>query len=217
MRTSLFAILLVACTPATTTAPPPHAGSRGLRRDAHADAARDHARRASELARWPNARTSDVGRFDDPSTGLWYRAWDTAAAHERLAETHRSAAAGLQAEYDEACGSAGLSEVAVSPLQRYGVGGSPTADGVLVFLSPDAGTADQLVAAMRCHRAWMMMSEREMDDCPLDLAGIRLQVYGDASGVSVEIKLRDKALVPELQRRAARDLEISSRRRSGSE
>jgi len=216
---SLLMLLLTACGPTTTTTARRERptsldpGSRGMRSDAHTDAARDHARRAEELARWPTARTNDTGRFDDPRTGLWYRAWDTTADHARLADVHRSAATRLQAEFDDACRAAELDDVSVSPLQQYGAGGTPVDDGALVFLSPAAGSGDRLVAAMRCHRASMMLGERGMDDCPLDLDGIQLQTYGDASGVTVEIKVRDVRLVPELQRRVARDLEIAAQRK----
>jgi hypothetical protein len=53
----------------------------------------------------------------------------------------------------------------------------------------------------------MMLAESGMEDCPLDLAGITVETYGDATGISVEIKTNDPSLVPELQRRAAKDLE----------
>lgn len=216
MRTSLAVVLLVACTPAITTPPPARPGSRGLRASEHVEAAREHDRRAKELARWPDSRSSDTGRFDDPNTGLWYRAWDTADTHEGLATSHRSEAAHLQAAYDEAC-PAGADEAAISPLQHYGVGGAPTRDGILVFLAPSAGPPDRLMAAMRCHRAWMMLGQRggrdSMDDCPLDLAGVQVEAQGDVSGITVELKVRDLKLVPELQRRIARDLEIAAQRR----
>ena len=207
MRRSLITLLLVACTPATSTAPPERPGSRGMRADDHLDAAREHARRAKELASWPDARTNGTGRFDAPSTGLWYRAWDTAPEHERLAATHQSAAGQLQAAYDEACGATSMGEVSVSPLQRYGIGGAPAPDGVMVFLLPEAGPADRLIASMQCHRAWMMLGESGMEDCPLDLEGIQIEAHGDDKGITVEIKLRDPKLIPELQRRVARDLE----------
>ena len=178
-----------------------------MRADAHLDAAHDHARRAKELERWPGARSGSIGRFDDPQRGLWYRAFDTSVEQAQLARAHESEAAALHASYEAACGTRPLAEVAVSPLQRFGIGGAPIADGVMVFLSPDAGSPDELLSALRCHRAWMMLGEAGMDACPLDLAGLDIRAYGDRNGVTVELRPNDKRLVRELQRRAAAELE----------
>src|SRR5207245_1785888 len=96
--------------------------SRGPRANEHLDAARDHERRASELAQWPDVRRSDgTGRLDDSATGLWYRAFDTKTEEQRLAASHRSAAAALHEEYSAACGSRSSEEVAQSPLVRFGI------------------------------------------------------------------------------------------------
>jgi hypothetical protein len=84
---------------------------------------------------------------------------------------------------------------------------------VIIALGPEAGPPDRLVADMRCHRAWMMLGRTEMDDCPLDLDGIRLDARGDDKGISVEITIRDRSLIPELQRRAAHDLEAGAKLR----
>jgi hypothetical protein len=64
-----------------------------------------------------------------------------------------------------------------------------------------------VLADIRCHRAWMMLAPSDMEACPLDLAGIHVDASGDQTGVTVTIKVHDPALVPELQRRAAHDLE----------
>jgi hypothetical protein len=213
---ALTAIALAAC----GATPPPRApspGSRGLRADQHLDAAREHERRAQELARWPETRTGGAGAFDDPRGGLWYRRWDTSEDEARLAASHHSAAAELQARYEEACGETPADRVSVSPLQRHGVGGTNQPDGVLIFLRPDAGRPDALLEEIRCHRAWMMLGEAGMEDCPLDLAGIRVVAHGDPNGISVEITVSDPRLVPELQRRAARDLESAAARRRETE
>jgi len=208
---ALTALAVAACS--TAPAPrPPSPGSRGLRADQHLDAAREHERRAQELARWPEARPDGIGAFDDSRGGLWYRRWDTAQDEARMAAGHRDAAADLHARYEEACGEAPLDRVSVSPLQRHGIGGTNQAGGVLVYLRPEAGRADELLKEIRCHRAWMMLGESGMADCPLDLDGIRVVAHGDPRGISVEITVRDPALVPELQRRAARDLEAAARR-----
>src|SRR5512138_3960334 len=203
----LVVALAFGCAPTTASHPTVPPGSRGLRAGDHLDAARDHERRAQELARWPDARRSDVGRFDDPSTGLWYRAFDTAKEERRLADTHRGEAAAQHAEYTEACGDRPLSEVSKSPLTRFGVGGSNTENGVIIYLTPEAGSREQLLAALRCHRAWMMVDGAGMEDCPLDLAGIHIEAYGDETGASIEITTKDPKLVGELQRRAAHELD----------
>jgi len=151
----------------------------------------------------------DAAGFDQPAGGLWYRKWDTSENERRAAEHHRSEAAHLQAEYDEACANVASADASISPLRRYGVGAFPTEHGVVVMLSSEAGPPGRLLAALRCHRAWMMLGEAGMEDCPLDLRGITVETYGDETGISVEIKTRDPKLLPELQRRTAKDLEQS--------
>jgi len=201
---------------ACRSAPPPQRpttlGSRGMRADQHLDEAREHDRRAKELARWPETRPGGIGAFDDSHSGLWYRRWDTASEEAKLAESHRSAAADLHAKYDEACGDTPADQVAVSPLARHGVGGTNVADGVLIFFRPEAGTPDALLRELRCHRAWMMLGEAGMEECPLDLAGIQIVAHGDPSGISVQITAQDPRVVAELQRRTARDLEAAQHR-----
>ena len=209
----LTALLLAACSATPPPRAPPSAdrvGSRGMRADEHLDAAREHEQRAQELSRWPETRPEGTGTLDAPRGGLWYRRFDTAEDAARLAETHRSAAADLHAKYDEACAETPAGQVSTSPLQRHGVGGTNLPDGVLLFLRPEAGPPDELLKEIRCHRAWMMLGDNGMDDCSLDLAGIRVVAHGDPSGISVEITVRDPKLVPELQRRAARDLETAA-------
>ncbi len=85
---------------------------------------------------------------------------------------------------------------------------------MILFLSVEAGSADALMADLRCHRAWMMLGRTDMESCPLDLAGLHVDAHGDANGITVEISVADRALVPELQRRAAHDVEASAQRRA---
>lgn len=206
MRFLSFA-LLAACastTPQERTTP----GTRGMRADAHLQAARAHEARAAELSRFPEMQRDAAG-FDNPAGGLWYRAWDTAVEERRSAEHHRSEAARLQAAYEDACADVPREDITVSPFQRYGVGGVSSADGVVIMLDKAAGPPARLLAAMRCHRAWMMLYEAGMEDCPLDLAGIKVEAYGDESGISVEINATSPEVTRELQRRTAKDLEHS--------
>jgi hypothetical protein len=159
---------------------------------------------ATQATRWP----------DDSGPGAmglhWVRAWDTGAEHERIARIHRSKAAQLEAAYAEACGDRPLELVSISPLQRYAIGGWNTATGVELFLSSTAGEPDRLLADLKCHRAWMMLAPAGMETCPLDLPGLVLDAKGDTDGISVALSVRDPKLVPELQRRAAHDLEMGA-------
>jgi len=139
----------------------------------------------------------------------WGQSWDASSQHEQIAATHRSEAAGLFADYEHACGDRSAAEISGSPLNRYAVGGMPTATGVIIYLDGSAGSADRLLADVKCHRAWMMLAPTDMDDCPLDLPGIELDTRNDADGIAVSIVIRDRALIPELQRRVAHELETS--------
>ncbi len=216
MRISSIMVLLAACATTSTTSTP-KGGPRGLRVSDHLEVAAQQDQQARDRSAWPETSVMTPGGYatDQPVAMPWYRSWDTAAEHERLAAIHRSQAAELEAEYEQACGNTPAADVAMSPLVRYGVGGWPTANGVIVYLSPNAGTPDQLLAAMKCHRAFMMLAPADMDDCPLDLPGLELDARGDPNGVTVSMTVKDSALIPELQRRAAHDLEAGQHQRAG--
>jgi len=174
--------------------------------------------RANQLTHWPDMRPGpeEANPAQQLVTGGWFGTWDTVAEHRRLADLHRGAAVQLEAEYEQACGDTPGAIASVSPLQRYGIGGSPIEGGTVVLLSLEAGPPDKLLAAMRCHRAWMMLGRTEMDDCPLDLPGLRVEAHGDANGVELTLTVTDPALVDELRRRAAHDLEAAQRGRSAA-
>ncbi|HEU0035827.1 MAG TPA: hypothetical protein VFQ53_34680 [Kofleriaceae bacterium] len=209
MRALPFTLLLVAC--ATTTRTEPRGGPRGLRASEHLEEARKH----DDLAReretsWPTTTAATPGSPEAPVAAPWHRTWDTAAEHRRFAAAHRSEAAALQAAYEEACGNRTLAEVSVSPLVRHGVGGYNVTDGAVIYLSPHAGLPEKLLADLRCHRAWMMLSPGAMDDCPLDLPGLQVDAQGDLDGVTLTLTVPDR-LVAELQKRVARELETHAR------
>jgi hypothetical protein len=211
MSPKLAIILVAACGAAPPRAQPP--GSRGMRASEHLAAAEQQDELARQRTTWPDTRGDATGRTDQLLVGSpWRWTWDADSDHERLAQTHRAAAADIHAEYAAACGAREHADVAISPIQRYGLGGSATSDGVTLYLSPDAGPADHLLADIRCHRAWMMLGPADMDTCPLDLAGLTVDASGDANGITVTLRVRDRALVPELQKRAAHELELSTRR-----
>jgi hypothetical protein len=199
------------------TAPPPEprgGGPRGLRASEHLDAARQHDSSARERGSWPDTRGAGPGDMRQPVALPWYRSWDTAAEHEKLAVTHRAKAAEIQAQFDALCGDLPEGAGAVSPLEAYSIGGWNTATGVIVYLAPEAGPPDELLARMKCHRAAMMLAPSGMENCPLDLPGIALDARGDGGGITVSIVVRDPSLVPELQRRAAHDLEAAAQLRA---
>ena len=211
MRLFAVALILLGC--ATTPVPEPKGGPRGLRASEHLDAAHDHDAAARERETWPDTRPAAPG--DLRPVGIpWYRSWDTAGEHGRLADAHRAKAAEIHAMYDEACQGMPDSDSRISPLEIYGVGGWNTTTGVVMYLAPDAGPADRLLARMRCHRAAMMLAPSAMDDCPLDLPGIAVDARGEEGGITVLIVVRDPDLVPELQRRAAHDLEAAAQLRA---
>ncbi len=205
MRKTLALVLLTACGAAPPRPQPP--GSRGMRASEHMEAARQQDDLASNQARWPETHPEANGRIDQPIGIPWRMSWDAQSDHERLAAIHRSAAGELQAAYDEACSGRSLDQITVSPLQRWGTGGAFTSDGVVLSLDPKAGPPEKLMADIRCHRAWMMLAPSGMESCPLDLAGIHVDAAGDSTGITVTITVSDPTLVPELQRRAAHDLE----------
>ena len=208
MRSTTLLVLTAACASAPA-AKPLAPGSRGLRASEHIDAARQHDELARQSAAYPDMRDDATGRADQLLIATpWTRRWDTTDDHLRLAQVHRSAAAQIDAEFERACDGRSEADIAISPLVRYGVGGSPIEDGVIVYLRPEAGNPDKLMADMRCHRAWMMLQPAStMDMCPLDLAGLSVQASGGKEGITVTLHVQDPALVPELQKRAAHELE----------
>ena len=215
MRSQIAAVVLVAACGASRPATQPP-GSRGMHASEHLTAAREHEDAARERSTWAETRTTDgTGRVDQMLVGTrWQRTWDTAADQERAAAMHRSEAEAIYAAYHEACGDRGATQVSISPVVRHGLGGWATTDGVVIFLSADAGPAERLMADLKCHRAWMRLAPANMDSCPLDLAGLQIDARGDRDGITLTLTVRDKSLVPELQRRAAHDLEL--RREAGA-
>jgi hypothetical protein len=207
MRTFAAAVLaLCAC---ASSHPSVRGGPRGLHADEHLAAAREHEDAAARATRWPDARGASAGGTYMP----WFRSWDAGGEHARLAAIHRGEASALFAAFAEACGSRTLDQVVSSPLARHRLGGWNTSTGVILYLSADAGPAERLLADLRCHRAWMMLTEAGMDDCPLDLPGIAIDAHGEGENavISVSITIDDPQLVGELQRRAAHELELGAR------
>jgi hypothetical protein len=201
------ALLIAACATTTTTMPPP-GGPRGLRATEHRDVATVHDEAARNQTSWPRTTAMTPGDPTTPQIMPWYRTWNTATEHERLARIHRSEAGALEAAYTEACGTRDLKKIVGSPLTRHRIGGWNTSTGAIVYLSPAAGTAETLLADLRCHRAWMMLAPvGSMDDCPLDLPGLHIDARGDQGAITLVITVHEPKLVLELQRRLAKQNE----------
>jgi hypothetical protein len=107
----------------------------------------------------------------------------------------------------EAC-----THAAVSPLLRMRIRDEDTATGATVYVSALAGSPDQLVAALRCHRAWLRATaDPTHDDCPLALAGLRVDARRNGDRVRIDLAVTDPALVPELQRRLHAQVTVRER------
>lgn len=114
----------------------------------------------------------------------------------------------------EACEAAPPGDASLSPLRRHMIGRANVEDGVVVYLDPNAVRSADLLLAIRCHRDWMALEHRGMEDCPLGLSGIRVAAYGDPTQLGVELTVQDPALVPELRRRVEKDLEATTPQRA---
>ena len=207
MRIITLAIALTACGAQRSAQPrKPAEPSRGLRASEHLAAA------DSQQAAVVRSSTFPDMRGDGINTGMqlmqpWYRSSGTGADHAEKVQYHRAAASALLADYTAACGAIPSSEAAVSPIARFGIGGWPTQSGAIVYLSADAGAPDDVMAAMVCHRAWMMLSPANKLEGPLDLAGLSFDARGDANGITISLTIRDLKLLSQLQERVEHDLE----------
>ena len=151
------------------------------------------------------ARHRFVGH--EENGGPWVSHWDTGSEDEQAATVHRSHAAALRATYEQACKDRTPAEASISPLERFGVGGSVTTNAVVFYLDASAGPSERLLADLECHRAWMMLAPEADDTDPLDLPGLAIDAAGDLDGITVSLATRDADIVPELRRRAAHLLE----------
>jgi hypothetical protein len=205
MRILAMFVCVAAC---ATPRPAAKGGPRGLHANEHLDVAAQHAALARRITTWPDMRSAGPGNVTVP----WNRSWSPEADHARLAAIHRSEAARIQAEYEEACGTRPIEEVSVSPLRRHGLGGWNTSTGTIVYLSAAAGPADHLLADLRCHRAWMMVAANNgMEQCPLDLPNLVVDAHGDDEGITLAISVGSR-FVEELQRRVAAELDETKHR-----
>jgi len=93
-------ILLFAMTACAGSANEAPSGPRGYRADQHLQMAARADARASELTHWPDTRPGADGSY--PFNNPWFGTWDTVTEHRRIAAAHRSAAAQLEADYQDA-------------------------------------------------------------------------------------------------------------------
>lgn len=183
-----------------------------MRVDEHLAEARRHEAAARERETWPVTTTMTPGG-ETPVAMPWYRTWNASADHDRFAKQHRSQAATLQLAFDDACRDVPPELARSSPIAVFGIGGAPIDGGAIVYLRPTGGSPDELLAHLRCHRAWMMLSHAaDMDACPLDLPGLIVEARGDDTGVTLELRVKDAAMIRELQRRVANQLELAPQR-----
>ena len=207
MRICLLALAVTACaSQRPVQSRQPADTSRGLRASEHLDVADSQQQAVVQSSTFPDMRGDGI----NTGTQLmqpWYRSSATGADHADKVQYHRAAASALIGDYTAACGAIPSADAAVSPIAKFGIGGWPTQSGAIVYLSADAGAPDEVMAAMVCHRAWMMLSPANKLEGPLDLAGLSFDARGDANGITVSLTIRDLKMLTELQRRVEHDLE----------
>jgi hypothetical protein len=138
-------------------------------------------------------------------TSPWSFRWDAGAERSRLP----SDAAGLEAEYARVCGAGSTPKLTGSPLLRYRQTSYDTSSGVVVVLSPLAGTRDSLLAELRCHQLGIVMAPFGVEGSPFDVPGLVIDAAGDKFAISLMLTTRDPADLGELQRRVDRQVEES--------
>jgi hypothetical protein len=140
----------------------------------------------------------------------WHRSWEADAERARLAKI--ADVRELEAEYVAACGRGVPYQVTGSPLLRHRMTSHETPDGVVIELSPNAGSAERLLDDLRCHLVGIVMAPFGVDDSPFDVPGLRIDARGDASGVTVAVTTNDRDQVAELQRRLREQVDETQRR-----
>lgn len=199
----LALVLLAACEAAS---PEPVQGPRGARTTQHVEQARKHDEIARSRTSWPV--TEEVA----PAPMVpFVVTWDPDSDHERMARHQGSKAAANEKEFRDACGQREVEKVVGSPLTRHRVGGWNTDDGVVVLLSVVAGPKARLLADLRCYRAWLLAGTDVDKDSPLALPGLLVEAEGTQDGITLTLTVKDTALIPELQRRVMRQLELLRR------
>ncbi len=139
----------------------------------------------------------------------WHRSWEADAERVRLEKIADASA--LEAEHAEACGPVAPYRVTGSPLLRHRVTSWETPTGVVIQLSPQAGSPDLLFRDLRCHLVSIVMAPFGVDDSPFDVPGLRIDARGDASGITLVVTTDDRGRVAELQRRLRMQVDETQR------
>lgn len=182
---------------ATAACAGPRATGAGTRPDdMTAEQHRTSARRHDEIGRQgPYLR----GRAWAP----WTYSWDPATEHLAERDAHLAAAVTLDTRYREACSDVPVGAESGSPLSGRAISATPIDGGVLLLLDPAAGPPDQVLAEIRCHRAWLVLEDRPglVDDVvALDHVRYAAQVRDETIELRITTTSRDD--LEELRRRA---------------
>jgi len=164
----------------------------------HREAAEVH----DQIARLaPFVRRRDSGRW-------WSYYWDSGTEHLAERDEHLDAAETLEARHREACAGLPLAAESTSPIERHAIGVTAIEGGVIVELTPEAGPADLVLAAIRCHWSWLQLEPRlgTADDL-VAIEGLAFEAVLRDETLEVTVTVEDPAAVAELQRRAARGVQ----------
>jgi len=128
---------------------------------------------------------------------------DQAKKHQRHADAHRAAAAALQSAEQDACKSIATESRASCPFLGPVVATENTPDGVRITVR-EGTNMEEMMARIRCHIAFANTQRREgMDSCPLYVRGVQAEQSGPDS---IDLSVKGKASVRELQKRVAHDI-----------
>lgn len=160
-----------------------------------ADAHRDAARRQDEIARkGPYLRRR--------GWAPWTYSWDPGTEHLAERDAHLASAETLETRYREACADLPVAAESSSPLTRHGRSAAPIDGGVALVLDPDAGPPEDVLAAIRCHRAWLALEDRPASDDVVALDGLRYSVEIRDEIIELRITATNAGELDELRRRA---------------
>lgn len=119
--------------------------------------------------------------------------------HKRLASAHLRAAQQLEAEYAAACEDRAPDEVTGWPEVAST---DEVAGGIVLHLTPEVGSEDEVLAHFECHRAALALEgfDRFPDD-PLAIEQLDVVVHDEPGGTAVMFGVEGDAQVKELRRR----------------
>lgn len=133
----------------------------------------------------------------------WTYSWDSGTSHVAEHDAHVAAAEVLEARYREACARLPIGAESASPIARHARSVVPVDRGVVLALDLLAGTPEELLAAIRCHRAWLALADRPGAVEDLDaLDGLRYSVQFRGELLELSVTAPTPELVDELRRRA---------------